>query len=177
MVLSITNEITAAVAFQMQILDGMLWDIDQLLNDLQPPLTGKIRLWQDTNDHLQRYFPVIWRRSKADNKWKFDKIGWARLPLRAKQVREFNDNHPLVTELLKLAVKIYQARAGLVTSLTNFSRGSKQRLNTLKTSGTNMRHKLNDLVAARDSEKYRTWITGHHPVREGFESSTDETDT
>lgn len=159
----------------MQTFDGMLWEIDQLLNDLQPPLTGKIRLWQPPDDHLQRFIPVIWRRSKADSRWKFDKIGWARLPMRAKQVREFYDNRLVVTALLKLAVEIAQSRAGLVTSLTNFSRSTKARLKTTATKGTSMRMELKALTGARDSGKHRTWITGHLPVRAGFESADADT--
>lgn len=165
-ILPIAAETTRSLALQMQSFDGMLWDIDQLLNDLQPPLTGKLRLWQPKDDAYQRFIPIIWRRSKADNKWKFDKRGWAFLTLRVMKAREFSDNYELVFSLVSLACEIQKVRAGLLLAFTNFTQSGAQRLKHAVPNGTKWRKKIEAVTRERDAGKHRTWITKHNPPRD-----------
>lgn len=164
-VLPIAIESTRTLALQMQAFDGMLWEIDKLLNDLQPRLTGKIRFWQPKDDLFQRFIPIIWRRSKKDNKWKFDKFGWSYLTLRVMRARSFNDNCELVRELLELGMELAKARANLLLCLTSYSQGSAKRLKHAIPRGTQMRAQINNWKTSRDAGQYRTFITGHQPVR------------
>jgi hypothetical protein len=165
-ILPIALETTRSLALQMQSFDGMLWEIDQLLNDLQPPLTGKIRFWQPKDDDFQRFIPIIWRRSKADNKWKFDKRGWAFLTLRVMKAREFSDNYDLVFSLVALGCEIQKARAGLLLAFTNFTQSGTQRLKHAVPNGTKWRKKIEAVTIDRDAGKFRTWITKHNPPRD-----------
>lgn len=164
----IAQDAAVSIAIQMQTFDEMLWEIDGLLNDLQPPQSGRIRLYQQPTDQFQRYVPIVWRRSKVDNKWKFDKVGWAGLSRRAKQAREFYDNREMVNDLLLLAMAVYKARANLLLALTNFTKACTTRLSGAAPKGTKMRAQLKGLTELRNSGKYRTFQTGHAPAREDF---------
>jgi len=164
--LPLVAEKTRSLALQMQSFDGMLWEIDQLLNDLQPPLTGKIRFFLPKDDPFQRYIPVRWRRSKNDSKWKFKKIGWDYLTLRVMKAREFSDNYDLVVSLITLACEIQKARAWLLRSITNFTQSHDRKQDTAVPNGTKWRNEIEAVTADRDAGKYRSWITKHNPPRD-----------
>lgn len=164
--LPLVTEKTRSLALQMQTFDGMLWEIDQLLNDLQPPLSGKIRFFLPKDDPFQRYLPVIWRRSPKDSKWKFDKRGWDYLTLRVMKAREFSDNYDLVFSLVSLACEIQKARANLLRSITNFTQSHDRKKDAAVPNGTKWRKTIEKVTADRDAGKYRSWITKHNPPRD-----------
>lgn len=162
----IAYEAVLDLALQIDAIDGMIVDIDLLLNDLQPPQSGKIRIVFSPIDGVGRPVPVIYRRSRVDNKWKYDQIGRARLPMRAKRARDFSDTHEQVTFLLSWCAELMEQRADLIKSITSSKMSAAQRLRAIIPKGTQFRQLINQMAEDRDNGKYRTFGTGHNPPRE-----------
>lgn len=155
-----------SLCLQLQSLDALLWEIDQLLNDLQPPFSGKIRLWESDDDLSHRYIPVIWERPSTLKRWSRRKVGWPHLSLRAKKARAFRDNLDVVRELLVLASEIRTTRAGLYRTFTIWTTAVNERMKHAVPNGTAFRDKVNAIRSARDAGRYFTFVTGHTPERD-----------
>lgn len=165
---SITNlaqQAVAEIVKEITEIDGLLYDIDYQLNDLQPPLNGKIRINFTPIDGLIRPVPAIYRRSKADNQWKWDKVGRSRLSLRAKRAREFHDTAELVSELLSHASALMQMRSDLIQSVTNLRLSAKFKLKSVKPKRASILHRVRLIFCEIDFGWHRTFITKHEPPR------------
>jgi len=138
----------AAIALQVGAIDSMLHDIDHLLNDFQPALTGKVRILWVFRDGFIRPRPAVYRRSKADGGWKYDQVGGKALANRTKTSRAFHRNRDVVRELLAAVSTLMEMRQVLLESITAARMTGNARLQAIGPKATILRRRL-------------TWIDDH----------------
>lgn len=145
------KQLAEQIALQVGALDSILKDIDFLLNDFQPALTGKIRVLWVFRDGLVRPQPVQYRRSKADGKWKYKNVGAARLAKRARSAHAFHRNIDIVYKLLEHVTLVMNMRTALISTITQTVKVGGDRLEAVGSSAQETRLWLDKIVETKDN--------------------------
>ena len=138
---------------QVVLIDEMLVDLDKLLNILQPPRNGKIRIEWEWIDDLKKPRAAVWERKGAQKrgKWNRSYSSTNHLPLRAKRSRLFWDNRKIVVELLTLAQTLMVTRSNLIQSITNLDKSAQQKLASITPKANVWREQLNETFRNLDT--------------------------
>ncbi|MFL9885222.1 hypothetical protein PQR66_19420 [Paraburkholderia agricolaris] len=122
------SRIAAKIAAEVAQIDNALTALDDLLNLLQPPHTGKIRIeWWERNGHRVPT-PVIWSHSKAG--WRAVRVPGTGLSRRVKSARDFNDNHKQVKAICQNVTTLLKMREQALAPIAMFHRTTAGTLNT-----------------------------------------------
>ncbi|TAM08302.1 MAG: hypothetical protein EPN70_00750 [Paraburkholderia sp.] len=120
--------VAARIAEEIAQIDQALHGLDELLNFLQPPHTGKIRIeWWKRNGRLVPQ-PVVWRHSAAG--WRAERVPVAGLSRRVRSAREFHDNQKQVRAVCQNVTKLLTMREQTLAPLAMFRRTTSGTLNT-----------------------------------------------
>lgn len=150
----------------LSMIDEALHEVDYLLNDFQPFITGKIRIEFLLIDGMLRPVAVVWRRSTLDNKWRYDKVGRKGLSKRVKKAREFSDTWEIVEGLLKQAMELMALRSNYIRAATNMRMSLTQQHRHIKARSADHILQTRLLIMGREEGMYRTFISGHSPPRD-----------
>lgn len=105
----------------MQI-DQALAGIDDLLNILQPPRTGKIRIeWWRRHGRVAPT-PAAWIQLPGNSRWRAERLPIAGLSKRVKKARAFHDFHRQVQALCQEASKLLVMRHQAMERIAMFQR-------------------------------------------------------
>ncbi len=113
-----------ALAAQMayvRTLDDVLDRIDQLLNNYQPPKTGKIRIerWKRTKGAGSVLAPMAirWIQNRTTLRWRGVVLPTYMLSRSGKSARDFHEHHDRVKRYLQIAQKVLQLRSAVFTRI------------------------------------------------------------
>lgn len=122
------RRVAAGIAAEVAEIDRALTALDELLNFLQPPRTGKIRIewWERKGRHIPT--PVIWSHSKAG--WRAARVPGTGLSRRVKSARDFNDNYKQVKAVCRNATMLLKMREQALAPIAMFQRTTAGTLNT-----------------------------------------------
>lgn len=118
----------AQIAAEVAEIDRALEGLDDLLNLLQPPRSGKIRIewWERAGRPVPT--PVIWSHSKAG--WRAVRVPGAGLSRRAKSARDFNDNYKRVKAICQNVTTLLKMREQALAPIAMFQRTTAGTLNS-----------------------------------------------
>ncbi|MCP2086070.1 UNVERIFIED_ORG: hypothetical protein J2Y81_002087 [Paraburkholderia sediminicola] len=121
-------KLAASIVAEVAEIDKALTALDELLNLLQPPRTGKIRIewWERKGRRVPT--PVIWSYSKAG--WRAVRVPGAGLSRRVKSARDFNDNHKQVKAICQNVTTLLKMREQALAPIAMFQRTTAGTLNT-----------------------------------------------
>lgn len=120
------EEITATarkLAERIQEIDASLGSIDHLMNDAQPPVSGKLRIEWHTSKGKRYPRPVIWKRALAGH-WRSEPISAVNLVSRVRTVRYFHNCAPLMKELARMASHLICLRQQTLARFAAFNRSA-----------------------------------------------------
>lgn len=96
---------------------------DEMLDRLQPPHTGRIRVewWASRSEFLPGLspYPVVWRRSKG-GRWGAERLTAKHLPMRAMRSGEFWKTHESTHAVLSRLQDMLELRQRIVDALTKY---------------------------------------------------------
>lgn len=118
----------AQIAAEVAEIDRALDGLDDLLNLLQPPRSGKIRIewWERAGRQVPT--PVIWSHSKAG--WRAVRVPGTGLSRRVKSARDFNDNYRQVKAICQNVTKLLKMREQALAPIAMFQRTTAGTLNS-----------------------------------------------
>ncbi|WP_296661865.1 hypothetical protein [Paraburkholderia sp.] len=120
--------IAGKIAAEVAQIDSALTALDELLNLLQPPHTGKIRIeWWERNGRCMPT-PVICSHSKAG--WRAVRVPGKGLSRRVKSARAFNDNYKQVKAICQNVTTLLKMREQALAPIAMFQRTTAGTLNT-----------------------------------------------
>lgn len=118
----------AKIAAEVAQIDNALMALDELLNLLQPPHTGKIRIeWWERNGRRVPT-PVVWSHSKAG--WRAVRVPGTGLSRRVRSARAFNDNFKQVKAICRNVTTLLKMREQALAPIAMFQRTTAGTLNT-----------------------------------------------
>ncbi|MFT4063372.1 hypothetical protein [Paraburkholderia sp.] len=120
--------VAAGIVAEVAEIDKALMALDELLNFMQPPRTGKIRIewWERRGRRVPT--PVIWSHSKAA--WRAERVSDTGLSRRVKSSREFHDNYPQVKAICQNVTTLLKMREQALAPIAMFQRTRGGTLNT-----------------------------------------------
>lgn len=138
---------------QVVLIDEMLLDLDQLLNILQPPRNGKIRIEWHWPSGLKKPRAVVYERKGAQKRgrWTRTVVGTSDLPRRAKTSGLFYENRKVVKALLVQAQVLVADRANLIASVTTLTKSSSFKLKSIEPKANKMREEIMETYRNLDS--------------------------
>jgi hypothetical protein len=112
-----------ALATLISRIDMQLVRLDEILNDIQPPMTGKLRIeWYQSQG--RRYpTPVVWKRAR-NGLWRAERVSVSNLSKRIRRSREFHDVAPVVRSLAKGIAAIIRQRQMAMEKFAVFNRST-----------------------------------------------------
>jgi hypothetical protein len=122
------KRVAAGIAAEVAEIDKALTALDDMLNLLQPPRTGKIRIewWERAGRRVPT--PVIWSHSKAG--WRGVRVPGVGLSRRVKSARDFNDNYKQVKAICQNVTTLLKMREQALAPIAMFQRTTAGTLNT-----------------------------------------------
>lgn len=118
----------AKIAAEVAQVDNALTALDELLNLLQPPHTGKIRIeWWERNGRRVP-MPVVWSHSKAG--WRAVRVPGTGLSRRVKSARAFNDSFKQVKAICQNVTALLKMREQALAPVAMFQRTTAGTLNS-----------------------------------------------
>ena len=122
------SRVAASIAAEVAEIDRALTALDELLNLLQPPRTGKVRIewWERGGRPVPQ--PVIWSHTKAG--WRAVRVRPAGLSRRVRSARDFNDNYRQVKAICQNVTKLLKMREQALAPLAMFERTTAGTLNS-----------------------------------------------
>lgn len=105
-------------------IDLELLKINEILNALQPPRTGKIRVVFEKNRHKKlKPVPVKWIRiNKNDIRWRLARLGAKGLCLHACSSTSFKTYHSVVADHLRHVTYLMTLRAKVLDAMENYKK-------------------------------------------------------
>lgn len=128
---TLPNEVSRSaekIAVEVAQIDNALSALDELLNLLQPPHTGKIRIEWWTRNGRCVPTPVIWSHSKAG--WRAVRVPGLGLSRRVKSARAFSDNFKQVKAICQNVTMLLKMREQTLAPIAMFQRTMAGTLNT-----------------------------------------------
>ncbi|WP_434108023.1 hypothetical protein [Paraburkholderia caffeinilytica] len=121
-------KVAAGIVTEVAEIDRALTALDDLLNLLQPPCNGKIRIewWERKGRRVPT--PVIWSHSKAG--WRAVRVPGTGLSRRVKSARDFNDNYKQVKAVCQNVTTLLKMREQALAPIAMFQRTTAGTLNT-----------------------------------------------
>ncbi|WP_186203789.1 hypothetical protein [Burkholderia gladioli] len=122
------SSLVEAIVAEVVEIDKALLALDELLNFLQPPRTGKIRIewWERRGRRVPT--PVIWSHSKAG--WRAERVSGTGLSRRVKSSRDFHDNYPQVKAVCQNVTKLLTMREQALAPIAMLQRTAAGTLNS-----------------------------------------------
>jgi len=122
------SRVAAGIAAEVTEIDRALTALDDLLNLLQPPRSGKIRIewWERAGRPVPQ--PVIWSHSKAG--WRAVRVRAAGLSRHVRSARDFNDNYRQVKAICQNVATLLKMREQALAPLAMFERTTAGTLNS-----------------------------------------------
>jgi hypothetical protein len=122
------RRVAGGIAAEVVEIDKALTALDELLNLLQPPRTGKIRIeWRERKGRRVPT-PAIWSYSKAG--WRAARVPGTGLSRRVKSARDFNDNYKQVKAICQNVTMLLKMREQALAPIAMFQRATAGTLNT-----------------------------------------------
>jgi hypothetical protein len=121
--------IATRIALEVAEIDRALEVLDDLLNLLQPPRSGKIRIewWERAGRPVPQ--PVVWSHAKATG-WRAKRVPSAGLSRRARSTHDFHDTCQQVRAVCQNVTKLMTMREQALAPLAMFSRSTAGTLHT-----------------------------------------------
>lgn len=122
------SRVVEAIVAEVVEIDKALMALDELLNFMQPPRTGKIRIewWERRGRRVPT--PVVWSHSKAG--WRAVRVPSTGLSRRVKSARAFNDNFKQVKAICQNVTTLFKMREQALAPIAMFQRTTAGTLNT-----------------------------------------------
>ena len=120
------EEVTATarkLAERIQEIDASIGLIDHLMNDVQPPVSGKLRIEWHMSKGRRYPRPVIWKRARAGH-WRSEPISAVNLVSRVRKVRYFHSCAPQMKELARMASDLICLRQQTLARFAAFNRSA-----------------------------------------------------
>ncbi|MDY0746543.1 hypothetical protein SNE35_18665 [Paucibacter sp. R3-3] len=111
----------------IHLLDGVLDQINELLNLYQPPKTGKIRVerWKRTKGDYSVRSPmaVKWIQHRTTRDWRGVVVSTFKVSRSGKSARAFHEHHDRVADYLGALQSVLKLRTEAFTRIETFRRG------------------------------------------------------
>ena len=104
-------------------IDASIGLIDHLMNDAQPPVSGKLRIEWHMSKGKRYPRPVIWKRARAGH-WRSEPTSAVNLVSRVRTARYFHDCAPLMKELARTASDLIYLRQQTLARFAAFNRSA-----------------------------------------------------
>ena len=116
------EQATALLLSFIDLIDQQIDVANTVLDDLQPPRTGKITVqWLQRRGRLLP-LPVIWKKLRGGG-WRYEVVSHTRLSTRVKKSRDFYDVADKVRVVVKAVSALLEQRKNAVTRLTTYKFG------------------------------------------------------
>jgi hypothetical protein len=115
-------ETARILASHVLLIDAELQKVDAIMNDFQPPVSGKIRIeWYSSKGRIYPT-PVIWKRTRQGGLWRAERASAKNLASRVKTARQFHKTARGMKLLAKRASALIALRQQALQRVAIFNR-------------------------------------------------------